>query len=184
MSSVRAYDAEDAKAVKHICHATATDKKFRRSFRLVTALYCDYYIEKEPRHCFVLTDEFDKAAGYVLCSVNDDNYQKNFAPYLKTAAKISKTAALGHILEQKLTSDIRARIPAHLHIDILPSFQGKGGGRALIDALCEHLRAEGINGVRLTVGAGNAGAIAFYERLGFERKKSLFKTAYVYTKQL
>ena len=57
--------------------------------------------------------------------------------------------------------------PAHLHIDLLPSLQGKGMGRALINVLCEELARRGIPGVQLGVGAKNSGAIAFYQKIGF-----------------
>jgi ribosomal protein S18 acetylase RimI-like enzyme len=58
--------------------------------------------------------------------------------------------------------------PAHLHIDLLPSAQGRGLGRELIEWLCEELAGRDIPGVHLGVSADNTGAIVFYERLGFE----------------
>ncbi len=59
--------------------------------------------------------------------------------------------------------------PAHLHIDLLPELQGQGWGRRLIEALRDRLRAAGVPGVHLVAAGTNAGAIAFYERLGFTR---------------
>jgi ribosomal protein S18 acetylase RimI-like enzyme len=63
------------------------------------------------------------------------------------------------------------RHPAHLHIDLLPQAQGQGNGRRMIEALLAKLRALGVPGVHLGVGARNSGAIAFYERVGFTRLK-------------
>jgi ribosomal protein S18 acetylase RimI-like enzyme len=57
--------------------------------------------------------------------------------------------------------------PAHLHIDLLPEAQGKGWGRALIDALLAALRNRKVPGLHLGVGGANTGAIAFYKKLGF-----------------
>jgi ribosomal protein S18 acetylase RimI-like enzyme len=57
--------------------------------------------------------------------------------------------------------------PAHLHIDLLPALQGKGWGRALMEALLEKLRNRGCPGIHLGVSAANTAAIAFYTRLGF-----------------
>jgi len=57
--------------------------------------------------------------------------------------------------------------PAHLHIDLLPSLQGKGTGRALMDALFTELKRQKVPGLQLGVGATNTGAIAFYRKMGF-----------------
>ena len=55
----------------------------------------------------------------------------------------------------------------NLHIDLLPQAQGRGLGRQLIERFLAALRAGGVPSVHLGVGERNAGAIAFYERLGF-----------------
>jgi GNAT superfamily N-acetyltransferase len=80
----------------------------------------------------------------------------------------------GRILERfhsplpaEATEPWDASYPAHLHIDLLPEVQGQGWGRALMDALCGELRRRGTPGVHLGVGARNAGAIAFYKKMGF-----------------
>ena len=57
--------------------------------------------------------------------------------------------------------------PAHLHIDLLPSAQGQGWGRALMDRFLAQLRAAGVAGVHLGVATVNLRAVAFYARLGF-----------------
>lgn len=57
--------------------------------------------------------------------------------------------------------------PAHLHIDLLPEAQGAGWGRRLVETLTQALRERGIPGLHLISDAGNAGALAFYTRLGF-----------------
>ncbi len=57
--------------------------------------------------------------------------------------------------------------PAHLHIDLLPSAQGQGWGRALMDRFLAQVRSAGARGVHLGVATVNRGAAAFYTRLGF-----------------
>jgi ribosomal-protein-alanine N-acetyltransferase len=50
----------------------------------------------------------------------------------------------------------------------VPDARGRGVGRALMRAIAELLRKEGREYVVLSVDTPNAGARAFYERLGFE----------------
>jgi ribosomal protein S18 acetylase RimI-like enzyme len=57
--------------------------------------------------------------------------------------------------------------PAHLHIDLLPPFQGAGYGRALMETFYAAAAGAGAAGVHVTVAAANTKAIGFYLRLGF-----------------
>lgn len=60
------------------------------------------------------------------------------------------------------------RYPAHLHIDLLPSLQGKGCGRTLMERFMSTLRDLRVPGVHLGVSHRNEKALAFYRKLGFE----------------
>lgn len=62
---------------------------------------------------------------------------------------------------------LAAVYPAHLHIDLLPHLQGQGWGRRLVYRVLEQLARAGAGGIHLGVDEENAGAHAFYERLGF-----------------
>ncbi|WP_152191397.1 GNAT family N-acetyltransferase [Georgenia satyanarayanai] len=70
-----------------------------------------------------------------------------------------------------------AEHPAHLHVDLLEPARGAGAGRALLTRLFAALEDRGAPGVHLQVARANAGAVAFYDRLGFavveERPDSL-----------
>ena len=59
--------------------------------------------------------------------------------------------------------------PAHLHIDLLPPFQGGGHGRALMETFYAAAARAGAPGVHLTVMAANTRALGFYRHLGFRR---------------
>lgn len=57
--------------------------------------------------------------------------------------------------------------PAHFHIDILPEYQGKGWGGAMLAMWLQCVKGLGAEGVHLGMVRGNAGARRFYERSGF-----------------
>jgi ribosomal protein S18 acetylase RimI-like enzyme len=61
-----------------------------------------------------------------------------------------------------------AQHPSHLHVDLLPRWQGGGWGRVLLERLFAQLAAAGSPGVHLGVGSANERAVRFYRRLGFE----------------
>ncbi len=50
--------------------------------------------------------------------------------------------------------------PAHLHINLLPRFQGRGIGKSLIDHWLAKVRALGTSGAHLAVGTRNQRAVA------------------------
>jgi ribosomal protein S18 acetylase RimI-like enzyme len=58
--------------------------------------------------------------------------------------------------------------PAHLHIDLLPRFQGNGWGQRMIDHWLDAMRHRGVRGAHLGVGTRNARAMRFYLRYGFK----------------
>lgn len=165
--SVRPYEPRDRERVRRICIETAphmpTPTEEARQILLTT--YCDYYIEREPDSCFVLTDEADEAAGYILCAKNAERWARLLREeYLPRLSPAGQAVCLG---STELPLRFKDSYPAHLHIDILPSHQGKGLGRALLAALIAHLREAEIPGLMLGVDPKNANAIKFYEKHGF-----------------
>ena len=60
-----------------------------------------------------------------------------------------------------------ADYPAHLHIDLLPEYQGRGFGRILLTTLFAALDKAGAARVHLVMGTANTAARAFYDRMGF-----------------
>jgi ribosomal protein S18 acetylase RimI-like enzyme len=55
------------------------------------------------------------------------------------------------------------------HVAVLPAARGHGLGAGLVEAFLEAVRQAGVREVRLVTLAGDEGASAFYERLGWER---------------
>ena len=57
--------------------------------------------------------------------------------------------------------------PAHLHINLLPGYQGLGLGTELIHHFEEHMIRQGAWGLNLSTTNYNRKAVPFYEKLGF-----------------
>lgn len=178
--NIRPYTESDKTNMRRICieTANAADAATDRQ-RFLTLLYCDYYIEKEPQNCFVIANETDDAVGYVVCSENFGKYKKAFVPYLQSIKQIGIKEyifAVGEVIAHSLLSK---NYPAHLHIDILPEYQHKGGGTRLINALTEHLAAKGIHSLMLIVNSKNKNALKFYKKNGFRQYINLFGAIYM-----
>lgn len=60
-----------------------------------------------------------------------------------------------------------AEYPSHLHIDLLPRFQGRGLGARLIAQWLQGAKAQGSPGAHLGVGPANGRAISFYRAQGW-----------------
>ena len=52
-------------------------------------------------------------------------------------------------------------------LNVLPNYQGRGGGRSLFDALCEEARGRGLARVLVATTNDDLPALALYQRYGF-----------------
>jgi len=97
------------------------------------------------------------------------HYQKPFPSELIRSEKEGRIIELLHICQFPVEKNASwlTDYPAHLHIDLLPSLQGKGMGRALMTALFTELEKQKVPGLHLGVSASNIGAVAFYRKIGF-----------------
>ena len=57
-------------------------------------------------------------------------------------------------------------------VRVLPEYQRRGYGRALVRELERHANTEGVTELVLDTGADNAAARAFYESLGYDRDRT------------
>ena len=168
MLTVRKYEKTDRDGVRFTCLNSEGVPHTGNIGEFILHTFCDYYIEKEPENCFVLSDD-GKAVGYIICTENYDVYKEIFdKEYLHLnkdlGDELYKWAEESTVLQEKY----KAEYPAHLHIDILPEYQRQGWGGKLIEALSEHLKNKGICGVMLTAGTENENAGKFYRKYGFE----------------
>jgi len=189
--AVRRYRSGDEKAMYDVCLRTgaagedATDLYVDPD--LLGAVYVGPYVAFEPGLAFVV-DDGAGAQGYVLGARDTEAFEQTCRERwwpslcsrypLNTFAPESPDAQLVRLIHDPPVTppSVRRDHPSHLHIDLLPRWQGGGWGRRLIETLIVALEAAGSRGLHLGVATANTRAVGFYERLGFsvlERGKSM-----------
>jgi ribosomal protein S18 acetylase RimI-like enzyme len=179
LPTIRPYRPADLDAVYDICVRTAdAGGDARGQFsddRLVGDVFAANYVTLEPEHAHVIDDGAGSAVGYVLGTADTERFVRRcrdeWLPSVGGRYDGSDPRDLGLLTllrqpERMLVPGL-ADHPAHLHIDLLPEVQGRGLGRALMDAFLAGLHAAGVARVHLGVSPLNTGARAFYDRLGF-----------------
>jgi len=176
----------DTTALYRICLRTAADGADASSRHddpdLLGHFYVGPYLELEPELAFVVADSAG-AMGYIIGAADSRRFaaecERLWFPRLRRRyhppdeQDTSADARIVRLLHRGIDiSSATPAFPAHLHIDLEPAAQGGGWGRRLIARFEDELREQGVPGLHLTVSATNSGAIAFYEKLGLERRRS------------
>ncbi|MFE9496648.1 GNAT family N-acetyltransferase [Streptomyces collinus] len=181
--AVRPYRPGDREAVADICVRTAHNGGDSRALypdpRLMPALFAEPYCHFDPDLAFVLDDGTGRAVGYVVATADTERFVSQFrrrwiprlagrypAPTAPPRTPTEEMIALLHHPERMILPELIA-YPAHLHIDLLPPWQGRGHGRRLMRTLLDALHGQGVPAVHLGMVAANTGARGFYDRLGF-----------------
>ena len=183
---IRRYRSSDYDAVSRICLLTAAGGQDATgqhvSDELMPDIFARPYVTLEPNWAWVV-DVGDGAEGYILCAPDTrgfvERYRDEWMPaFVATYEHVEPPVThdevirhLGFTPKRMLIPEVDT-YPAHLHIDLLPSLQGRGYGRRLIETLADALRAAGIPGLHLSMDPANTPARAFYDRLGFEELPS------------
>lgn len=146
---------------------------------LLGHVYAGPYLALEPDLALVATGpDDDEPAGYCLAALDTRVFEQRCAQlwwpplrrrYPRTANTRDSDARLVELIHAppRTVLETLADHPSHLHIDLLPSLQGRGVGAALIERQLAALADAGSPGVHLGVDPRNRRAIAFYRRLGF-----------------
>ncbi|MFJ8606090.1 GNAT family N-acetyltransferase [Streptomyces sp. NPDC003328] len=179
---IRPYLPTDRDALFDICVRTAENGGDSRQIypdpELLPNIFAAPYAELEPELAFVV-DDGDRAVGYIVGTADTSAFVRRFreewlpglvdrypAPTGEPSTPTGVMLHLMHTPERMLVPEI-ADHPAHLHIDLLPSHQRLGHGRALMDTFLGALTAQGVERVHLGMVTANTAARAFYDRLGF-----------------
>ncbi|GGZ05558.1 acetyltransferase [Streptomyces olivaceoviridis] len=180
---IRPYRPADRDAVADVCVRTAHNGGDSRALypdqRLMPSLFAEPYCHFDPDLAFVLDDGTGRAVGYIVGTADTERFVKDFRrswiprlagrypepaapPRTPTEEMIRLLYHPGRMLVPEL-----AAYPAHLHIDLLPPWQGQGHGRRLLHTFLDALRGQGVQAVHLGMVTVNIAARAFYDRVGF-----------------
>ncbi len=181
--TIRPAHLSDLGALYRVCLLTGDSgsdaSRLYSDGELLGHYYVAPYVVLEPDLCFTLTRD-GVPCGYMLGARDSTAFsarcERDWFPVLRAryplppAADTSLDAGMIRAIHHGYSPHPdTAAYPAHLHIDLLPLAQGQGQGRKLIETFLDRLRELSVPAVHLGVGARNARAIAFYERLGFQR---------------
>jgi len=180
---IRLYRPSDRDAIYEICVRTADAGQDARGQYLTDDLMPDLfagpYAHLEPELTFVLADEQDQAVGYVVGTADTERfvqaYREVWIPLVADRYPVPPDPPItpddelltGHYHPEGRLRPELADYPAHLHIDLLPQYQGRGFGRALIETWFAAAKAAGAPAVFLNMDPRNVQARGFYDRVGF-----------------
>jgi ribosomal protein S18 acetylase RimI-like enzyme len=175
---IRPYRPADRDALYDICVRTADAGGDARGHysddHLMGDLFAAPYAHLEPGLAFVTDDGHGRAVGYIVGTKDTAAFVRRYAA--EWTPSVSRKYAgderdremlrLLHHPEHMLVAEL-ADYPAHLHMNLLPEFQRRGYGRALMETFLAAANEAGARKVWLGMLTVNVKARAFYDRLGF-----------------
>jgi ribosomal protein S18 acetylase RimI-like enzyme len=180
---IRPYRPTDRAALHDICIRTADRGKDASHLyadpEILPVIFAAPYVEFDPELAFVLDDGAGQAVGYIVGTADTPAFAEKFrtrwlpeagrrypAPEGAPRTADEEMAVLLHTPERMVHPELDGH-PAHLHIDLLPDWQGQGYGRGLMHRFLGALHDRGVAAVHLCMATANTGARAFYDRVGF-----------------
>ena len=182
MPHLRPFRSGDEAAVADICLRTADAGADATGVFDDDAVWAEIfvlpYVHRHPDLAFVVEADDGRVVGYIVCAPDTDAFEDWFhdewwpehgARWPRPTTEQSRQdGTLIYAYSRRAGAEPYAdAYPAHLHIDLLPEAQGQGWGSRLIATLVAALRERGVTGLHLAASTDNAGAIAFYPRVGF-----------------
>jgi GNAT superfamily N-acetyltransferase len=161
-------------------HGTDATAQFRDP-DLLGHLYAAPYGVLEPSLAFVVEDQAG-VGGYCLGALDSRAFEQRMEaewwpplrlrsaePDIAVRQRWTRDEQIAYLIHHPRRTDdeLLAGFPSHLHIDLLPRFQGRGTGRRLMDMQLAALRERGSRGVHLNVNSANLRALGFHHHLGF-----------------
>lgn len=187
MPHLRPFRTGDEDAVVDVCRRTADAGADATGILADDDLWAQVfalpYLVRHPDLAVVVETDDGRVAGYIVATDDTRAFEDWFrtvwwprfaqrwprpAPGAPARERTRQDGILAYAYARRAGGEpFGDDYPAHLHIDLLPELQGRGWGRRLVETLVGTLRARGVTGLHLVADVRNAGAIAFYPRLGF-----------------
>ncbi len=183
MTRIRPFQPGDEQAIADVCLKTADAGADATGIfdddDIWAEIFVLPYAARHPDLAFVVETDDGRVVGYIVGTPDTDEFEAWFHDEwwprfaerwpLPDVERSQQDGTLIYAYGREPGREPYSQgYPAHLHIDLLPEVQGQGWGRRLIDTLVAALRERGVSGLHLVAGADNAGALAFYPRVGFE----------------
>lgn len=188
MTRIRPFRPGDEPALSDICLKTADAGADATGLLddddLWGEIFVLPYVARHPEFAFVVESDDGRVVGYIVSAPDSAAFEDWFAhewwprfherwpkpqgePLPVSASRQDGLVRYAYA-RRGGSQPFGDEYPAHLHIDLLPETQGQGLGRRLIATLEQALREAGVPGLHLVAAADNAGAVAFYPRVGFD----------------
>jgi ribosomal protein S18 acetylase RimI-like enzyme len=182
---IRAARPDDLPAIYRIALATGDAGQdaaaLYRDGDLVGHLYAAPYAVLAPRFALVAEDAAG-VGGYIVGALGTRDFEarlerdwwpqlrRRYADPVGDPARWDRDQIAAWQIHHPRPAPARVAepYPSHLHINLLPHLQGKGLGKALIDAWLALIAAAGSRGAHLGVSPANHRALRFYRAYGFE----------------
>lgn len=182
---MRDYRPGDEGAAYYVClktgdHGRDGEPLFREDPDALGRIYVGPYLKFAPELALIL-DGPDGVCGYALGAMDTREfyrrYEEEWRPDLcrrfpdppGPSERWTRVQEIHHLYHhpEYWYPEPYASYPSHLHIDLLPSAQGRGFGRRMMEELMRRLEAGGSPGVHLGMSAVNHPAYQFYRKLDF-----------------
>jgi GNAT superfamily N-acetyltransferase len=142
-------------------------------------IFAGPYVVADPDLCWVVADS-QGVGGYIVGTADAVEFQRwreeHWFPQIRAqyplTAIAQQTADDSRYLQilhapPRVIPAFLSQYPAELHIKLEARAARRGWGTKLVRELVGGVRKKGVEGLHLSVSIENAGAVAFYSRLGF-----------------
>jgi len=191
--TIRPFQSNDEAAIREITYRTGfhgEDLSGRNYFddrQLFFLIFIYYYTRFEQDHCFVAEtrDNPSTVIGFICGSPDSKKHTGKFKKEIpwrvglrvltytswRYPRTIGTLIGLNYqrqaLLNLNYTKQTFSEYPGHLHINVLPEFQGLGIGSSLIKAFEADMQEMEVRGIHLTTSNKNFKAVPFYKKMGF-----------------
>ena len=156
-----------------------------RDGRLVGHIYAFRYLHLWPVAVFVAEDD-EGVCGYIVgahdTALHEERLEQEWWPHLRALYPDPEGDPESWNADQRRAHYIHhpRRTPtwltepfaAHIHMNLLPRTQGKGGGTRLLSRWLDMARQNGVGGIHLGASERNETGMRFWETRGFKRLES------------